>query len=496
MLLVVILIGIFLQSYFTTEPTSSTRSASTPVVLDKPKYDLNFDLAYAPTESKSKRISSSEKDKLIELLKGRNFDELERRFEKVALQYENGEIKEYLLDDYLDSFNLIDPSLTVPLLDWAESKESWAAKMTASRYFNTLSWEWRGKDFWRKVPQENRDQYKKFQAVATKLAHDAQTGSKRDSLWYTDQIGYAIQGSGKDELALIEEGISQFPSSVAIYNVAIHSQQSNWGGDEFFRQKLIYDVAKLLDKAQYDGGATIHSYRGIDASANNETTAAVKSVRTALALNPNRYYYYRNLAKYLKAEAQFEESLSAVNVAIRLNPVEFRSLLLRANIYLEMGLANKAIPDIETLLKYSPYSKEVNVIASKAYGMLGQTKKAKKSLLNAEYFVKHNSTELVRLGFNAEHEIGDAKLAESYYLRAEKTNPLSAGAHYNLSTMYGDQQNCKIADYLFKYINSCRTEGDKHWCASERINWAYSAVNFLKGHQRCPNINDYDFSGI
>jgi len=495
LILLVILAALVARHYFA-PPNSANEvghRGSTPIKLAAPKYNFDYKLAYSPNKPFAPTISPKQKRTLITLLEEHNFKVLDSKFEEVATQYENGDVSERYLNQYLNTYNLVNPAFAPALLSWVKTTNSWAAKITAARYFNTMSWQWRGNSFWSKTPALNQQQYEKYQSVAAKLIESAQHLSKRDSLWYSDKITYANQGSGEDERELINQGLSKFPDSKEIYHSAIHSQQERWGGDQAYRQKLIYALAKLEDGDEYDGGATVHLFRAADARKNKEDLNAVKHMRTALQLNPNRPYYYRNLANYLNAVDRYEEALAAINIALEHDPSDVKLLALRSDIYLNMKHPAKAVNDIKQLLEYSPYDKKANKSASKIYGLLGERDKAYQSLINAEYFAKQNHRELVNLGHSAEHQLKDQALGEKYYKRAEKINPLSAGAHYNLATLYGDQESCKIVEHLYKYLQSCREQHTAHWCASERHNWAYSAINFMQEHQKCTEINDFDF---
>jgi len=330
------------------------------------------------------------------------------------------------------------------------------------------------------------------------LIKKAKQNNNRDVLWYSDQIGFANENGSEAELQLIKEGLEKFPNSIIIHNSAIHAQTKKWGGDESFRQELIHDYSTILDKATHDGGATVNFFRAIDASDVKDYITAIREIRKAISQNPNRPWYYANLARYYHKTDQYPLALAAINTALKYNPNREKNLLIRANIWLEVDKPERAVKDLETLLEFSPMHREANTKAFSSYAKLGQRDKALATLERAGYFVQHNATQIARQGFSAEHDLKDIELAKKYYYRAIEVEELNSGAHYSLATLYGRQENCKVVEHVYKYLKSCNSKADysRHWCKPRHKNWGIAAVNHLKGHNKCPTIIDYDFDGL
>jgi len=90
----------------------------------------------------------------------------------------------------------------------------------------------------------------------------------------------------------------------------------------------------------------------------------------------------------------------------------------------------------------------------------------------------------------------DHQLSESLYRKALELDKMHVGANYSLATLYGEQENCKIVERLYKYMKGCQIQARraKKWCKKKYTNWEYGAINHLKQSQTCPQINEYDFS--
>lgn len=456
------------------------------------------ELEFQPTKKIASDRPVKFKRQLLNLLRDRQFAKLDKVFEEQAVKFENGKITEPEFEKLLADMAPIDPSLEEPILNWIEQSESWTAHIVGSKYFDSLAWQWRGNAFWDKVPEHNREKYKVYQAFATALIKKAKQNNKRDVLWYSDQISLANQSSSATELPLIKEGLSKFPDSIIIHNTAIQVQAAKWGGNESFRQSLIHDYATILDKSDHDRGPTINFFSSVDASYTRDYITAIRDIKKAIAQNPNRPWYYSTLARYYYKTDQYSLALAAINTAMEYHPHREKNLLTRAKIWLKVDEPMRAIKDLEMLLEFSPMHKGANTRAFSSYAKLGQREKALATLKRAEHFTQHNAIEIARLGFSAEHDLDDIELAKTYYYRAIEIDQLNSGAHYSLAALFGRNEDCKVAEHVYKYLKSCSSKDSysRHWCKPRHKNWAISAVNHLKGHNQCTTINDYDFNGL
>lgn len=489
MVLVLALAAIFWQRFHSSDIESDAPISKKSKSIVSP---------FMPRANGDYGVPTTTQDTLFRLLRAKEFVTLDQQFEQYATKYDNAEIPETSFDSLVDTFAVIDPSLEPLLLEWIKSTNSWSSKAAAARYFNELSWQWRGNAFWGKVPEQNKLKFREYQKLAESLATESKQNNKRDSIWYANEISIANQGGDTNELELIKEGLSQFPKSILIYHSAIHAQGKKWGGDEYYRQQLIHEYSSLLDKTQHDGGATIHRYRATDAASDKDYVEAIRSMTTALEYNSDRINYYYRLASYYYKTDQFDKALGMVDVAVEYWPYHGGARLLRANIYLKLRQAEKAKVDIDQLLEREPLHKEGNLQASAIYARLGQQQEAMSRLERSTYFTQFNANEWVRQGFHLEHELNNPEAAKSYYYKSIELSPLNSGAHYKLATQYGHQESCKLVEHLYKYLQGCAVgEGSvRHWCSVKYKTWAYSSVNYLKDHRKCPAVDDYDFSGL
>jgi len=455
--------------------------------------DLN---APKPTMKAAFNVDLKIRDELLPLLRDKRFVDLDARIEKEAVRFDSGELNAMDLSYVIDSLALEDPTLEPLLLEWVSQTDSWSSKLVASRYLDIISWQWRGGAYAHLVPDYNMKKYKALQDRARELHSAARHNSARDELWYSDLINFANENSEISEQGFIDEALEKYPQSATIYEAAIRVQHKKWGGDEFKRQDYIHSVSEILDGVNHRSGATSYYYEALAAADDKNYTTAVTALKKAISKNPNRVIYYSLLSKYYRKLDNSKDALRAIDMVLEYWPYSRKALIARAKIYADLGKLELAERDINLLLKYSPYHRNGSLIALRIYAQKGNHDAVMKTFERANYFTKHDANHWIKLGYQARYNVKNVELAKQYYSEAIGINPLDSGGHYNMATLYGDQESCELVDHLYKYFQGCATGSGntKYWCAARYKNWAYGAVNYLKDHQKCPDVNDYNFS--
>jgi len=110
--------------------------------------------------------------------------------------------------------------------------------------------------------------------------------------------------------------------------------------------------------------------------------------------------------------------------------------------------------------------------------------------------ILHLKRQWVNLAYHFRYKLNDQELSEQLYKKAIEINDLDVGGNYNLATLYGKQESCKIVSHLFNYFQACEKNiGDtRRWCKKRYKNWAYGSVNYLNTHKSCAEINEFDFT--
>ena len=436
------------------------------------------------------------RDTLYKLLKEGKFSELDNEIESYAKQFDRGEIQELGFGYVIDSFSVIDSSLEPHIKKWIAETNSWSANLAGYQYFERLSWQWRSGSFYRYVPTLNRAKFTEYQSIAERLLANAKQNNARDSLWYAAKIDSIRQGSDGDIEQVINEGLEKFPKSKSIYYSAITAQDTRWGGNAFKRQELIYGLSKIVDEPNYQESEIIYYYRALAAVRDKDYPQALKEITTALERNPNNIGHYSTLSSIYSNLNQYEDALRATNTALKYYPLSRVSLTDRAYLHIQLNKLELAKKDIELLLKYSPNHREGNLQALSLYASLKDTEKFKSQLKKATFFTEFDPHHWVRLAYYAHYDLKDYGIAESMYKKALDIEALDVGANYRLALLYGVAlESCDVVEPLYNYFQGCQqgVGRTKRWCQTRDKKWAYTAVNFLKDHQKCPTVNDYNF---
>ena len=114
------------------------------------------------------------------------------------------------------------------------------------------------------------------------------------------------------------------------------------------------------------------------------------------------------------------------------------------------------------------------------------------------YFAENDPERLIEMAYYIHWELEDLNMALEMYQKASTAEDLNTGANYNIATIYGSKESCEIVPHLAKYFRGCLLSVGKarHWCGDRFKNWAYSSVNYLKDHQKCPQVYEISFEGL
>ena len=492
LVLIIILGGVILNKYYA--PNNLGLSNSNGLKSYETEF-ISFK-SPKPNDLKKSNLSRGLRDELLELLKGRSFVKLDELIEGYANLYDQDAISEHEFDSIFIFMSVIDPTLEPLFMEWVDTTGSWSANFAASRYLDEIAWEWRGGSFSNLVPEENFSKFKELQSKVVLFHERAKQNNNRDSLWHADRIKYANERSDPLEEKYIEEALDAFPQSHQIYFSAIHAQQVRWGGDEFRRQELIYDFIAVIEGDNVGESASSNYFFAVNAEKEKDYVAASRYMNKAIELNPNRLGYYSSLARYYEKLDRYPEAIALLTTVIENTREGNSSQKQRARIYANSDEFELAKKDLDSFLKYNPYDRSGNVALVEIYSVLGDLDGVMSAIERGSYFTQKDPRQWVRLAYYPRYTLKNEKLAEELYLKAFALSEFQVGTNYNLATLYGGQQNCKIVKHLNNYLYGCNARvGDaRKWCKSQYRGWALSSVNFLKGNNKCPEINDLDFS--
>lgn len=170
---------------------------------------------------------------LLQLLRRRDFERLERFMTFYQSEFEKDYHKEYWGEDVLETFAVRDPALKAPLDAWVEQAPSsfapWAAR---AAYTNGLAWHYRGG----KVAKEtSKAQFQRMAEMNAAASRDLKRALElRPTLVAAHALALSIastNGATDDALeALLAQGLEHCPLCYEIRAKYLHSLTPRWGG--------------------------------------------------------------------------------------------------------------------------------------------------------------------------------------------------------------------------------------------------------------------------
>ena len=466
------------------------------IYLNKDQLSSTVNLSKLVSKEGALMVDPNLRLSLRELLRVKDFAELDRELSKLEDEFDAGAISESDLNYIYTGFQVIDPELDGMFVEWLASNNGWESRLAYATYLYGMAWEWRGHAFWNKVPEHNRDKFRDLNKRADDLLSESVSGTKENSLVMGMKIGLANDSGNSNLQELIKTALAQWPKSEIIYKTAIRTSSERWGGDKFRHAQLIHDLDILISSQNSENkSGVIEYYNAYDAYLNKDFVRAIGDYQNALKRSPNNTGYLLGLARAYIGNKQFEQGLTTANQLIKYWPSSMNAREVRVDALVGLGKDQQAVKDLSYALEHSPYDTNLNLTASGVFARLGNKSKALLHLERSGYFKEFDVDAIGQMAFKARYDIGDHALAEKLYLKALGLRPYDVVGSYGLSTLYGDKESCNIVEMLHTYLTGCdRGIGSTNYqCAARYKNWAYSAVNHLKGHQKCPEINEFNF---
>lgn len=356
---------------------------------------LCFSFLFANAESK---LYFLDKNQLQKLFESKQFDELERKLDKLQIDYEHNASMEYPIWQAYTTFENADPEYKFILKEWlVTSPDSYIVNYASGRYYLHLARITRGSSWGSTVLPEQYEEMDRYLDKAQNYFLDAAKKNDRFSEAYVGLIEVAIHKYSRAMTSMIiEDALNRFPLSLNIRWRYLESQQPKWGGsleeiDRFVEEtRLFYDQnwrLSILDGYEDMTRADMALIREKDImKAQKFITDAIKKGPTAGAyyLQAGRIFnrshnYDKELEYYTEAE-KYAPQISYINYvkavaywnksdmkrtkvyldeALKFDRYNPKYLAFRGRLFERIGKQNEAIADYENSLLYGKWNTEV-----------------------------------------------------------------------------------------------------------------------------------------
>jgi arylsulfatase A-like enzyme/Tfp pilus assembly protein PilF len=162
---------------------------------------------------------------------------------------------------------------------------------------------------------------------------------------------------------------------------------------------------------------------------------AMEEFRKSLSRNPTFDQAALGLGRACFLTGQDQQAVTALEVALRLNPRNFLARLALAKVYWSQNLPEKARPELEEVIKAHPDFAEAHA----NYGIiLAKLRDYRQALGEIQQGIKLGYSDPIAYNYLGVSyaELGDAAEAVQAYQKAVELNPRYAAAHLNLALQY------------------------------------------------------------
>jgi hypothetical protein len=292
------------------------------------------------------------------LLAARRFQELSTYFERLQLAFEVDPRKEYWPSDAGEAFETAEPEILPALNDWvAATPGSFAPYLARGNHYAALMWAQRGYAYRDRTPEENIRAMREAAALAiADLDRAIELRPKLVSAM-TGEMHVALPISdGERETRMRALAFGTCPACFAVRSVFMNSLTPRWGGSYTAMAAFVATLSpRYTPRFRALGG-----YADFDRANSVDSTDRSKSIQISLgfidkALSYGEYWrYLLRRGEALRALERFDESMTALNRADTLRPLNADILAERAALHCNRKEYVAAGHDLLTALRVDP----------------------------------------------------------------------------------------------------------------------------------------------
>jgi TPR repeat protein len=263
---------------------------------------------------------------LVNLLRGKQFDMLDRRLNTLQLDYEKDTEQELALSAAFNWLTIADPELENLFQDWLKNyPESFAANLSLGAYYMAMAGKWRGDKYISETHPmriEKMDSYLKKAAIHFKKSLFM---TKKPTISYTKLIIVALyQGDDKASDHWLTEALEHDPYCITPRVAYMLTLEPRWGGSYEAMHAFVEDTRKggkhpKLEKTARLFEGWIHWYNGFQSYLKGDYVAALDAYQKAITIEDDNEFRLAR-AKVYQIVGQTDLSIADLNRALELEP--------------------------------------------------------------------------------------------------------------------------------------------------------------------------------
>ncbi len=447
---------------------------------------------------------------ILDLLRDRQFDRLERQLDGYLARYEAGETSDEVVRSAYKSFASADPDLEPLLNAWiAKQPQSTAARMARASYYLSLAWVLRGSAWTQNTARVRIDAMERYMDLARTDLRAVILLNPRQSIAYAAliNIGMAMFDEASTDF-LVRMGLKASPRSFVIRENYVYSLSPWWRGNdrprnpdafgnflrgwmdlpkrppppttlEVFLGQIERDAARYPELAELKGYGDYvtgkrHLYRKEYARAIEYYNKAQRHTDGVLYLWPmGKAYFY--LERYKDAVTVFTNYLRA-------KPQRPDVLSFRARAYGRLGKLDEALDDWDEALTFTPY--EPDILLQKAYALKAARRypEAVEVLTDALVYGADDANVRYQRGWMLLRKLDRPADAIADLARAAELYPRNRWNWYTYGVALHKIKSCSAIQALTNYRNLCR---GRERCRRKDTDWALNTIREMKRTAAC-----------
>ena len=213
------------------------------------------------------------------------------------------------------------------------------------------------------------------------------------------------------------------------------------GNNPVFNEPALQDVTKAINKSP--DNARLYFDRASLLDRMNEDSLALIDYKKAISLDSGKAEYYSAIGDMLFEHKDLEGSIPWLERAMHLNPDDKRAHLKLAKLFLYVEEYNKALSEINIVLRQDVYNPEGYYLKGMIYKSLNDTTRALSSFLTALQVEPEYRDAMIQLGIV--YGMQQDPIALKYYENAYNIDSTDVFPLYAKGVFYQDKGDFEMA---------------------------------------------------
>lgn len=215
-----------------------------------------------------------------------------------------------------------------------------------------------------------------------------------------------------------------------------------------FREPALKKLTEAISKNP--DNALLYFERATMLDGMEEDSLALNDYKKAISLDSTKAEYYSAIGDMLFEHKDLEGSVPWIEKAMQLNPTDKKAHLKLAKLFLFIEEYNKALSEINTVLRQDVYNPEGYYLKGMVYKSLKDTTKAISSFLTTLQVQPEYRDAMIQLGIM--YSMQENPIALKYYDNAYKLDTTDVFPLYGKGVYYQDKGDFELAKQ--EYVNT------------------------------------------